>query len=215
MKVWSCRLQQTIERLTPAEYVKDYRRRLPGRLTTAAYNARTNYPAAKVVKAVDLLELFLLQGGRCALTNEPFTTATEISLDHMLPRHIVDETAANDLSNLALVQINENKSKKERTLFAYFADKIQPTWFDEGQVPAHVWRGRTVADVIAYFNGINAAEGRPAIQRFELIDRMLTDQRFIERGVISYATEVAVVDGKLKTTPKFDELTWRVTGWTN
>ena len=209
--MWSCRLQQTIERLTPAEYVKAYRRGLPGRLTTAAYNARTNYPAAKIVKAVDLLELFLLQGGRCALTNEPFTTASEISLDHMLPRHIVDETAANDLSNLALVRVNENKSKKERTLFAYFDGKIQSTWFDEGQVPAHVWRGRTVSDVIAYFNGINAAEGRPAIQRFELIDRMLTDQRFIEHGVISYATEVTIVDGQLQTKPKFDELTWRVT----
>lgn len=205
-------MEQTIERLSAAEYVKEYRRRLPGRLTTAAYNARTNYPAAKVVTAVDLLELFLRQGGRCALTGEPFTSASEISLDHVLPRHIVDETKANDLSNLALVQVNENKSKKERTLFAYFADKIQPTWFDEGQVPAHVWRGRTVADVIAYFNGINAAEGRPAIQRFELIDRMLTDQRFIERGIISYATEVTVVDGQLQTKTKFDELTWRLAG---
>ena len=205
-------MEQTIESLTPAEYVREYRRRLPGRLTTAAYNARTNYPAAKVVKAVDLLELFLLQGGRCALTNEPFTTASEISLDHVLPRHIVDETAANDFSNLALVRVNENKSKRERTLFAYFADKIKSTWFDEGQVPAHVWRGRTVADVIAYFDGINAAEGRPAIQRFELIDRMLTDQRFIEHGIISYATEVSVVDGKLQTKTKFDELTWRLAG---
>ena len=203
-------MQQTVQKKSPPEYFRQYRRGLPGRLTTAAYNARTNYPAARVVKAVDLLELFLLQGGRCALTNEPFTTASEISLDHVLPRHIVDESAANDLSNLALVQVNENKSKKERTLFAYFDGKIESSWYDEGQVPAHVWRGRAVADVVAYFNGINAAEGRPPVERFELIDRMLTDQRFIEHGVISYATEVTVVDGKLKTKTKFDELTWRL-----
>lgn len=205
-------MQQTLQKKSTPEYFRQYRRGLPGRLTTAAYNARTNYPAAKVVKAVDLLELFLLQSGHCALTNEPFTSASQISLDHVLPRHIVDETAANDLSNLALVRVNENKSKRERTLFAYFADKIKSTWYDEGEVPAHVWRGRTVADVVAYYNGINAAEGRPAIQRFELIDRMLIDQRFIEHGVISYATEMTVVDGKLQAKPKFDELTWRVTG---
>ena len=163
--MWFSFLSQLATKKSTPEYFRQYRRGLPGRLTTAAYNARTNYPAAKVVTAVDLLELFLIQGGRCALTNEPFTTASEISLDHVLPRHIVDETAANDLSNLALVQVNENKSKKERTLFAYFADKIQSTWFDEGQVPAHVWRGRTVADVIAYFDGINAAEGRQLCDR--------------------------------------------------
>lgn len=209
--MWSWRLQQTLPKKSTPEYFRKYRRGLPGRLTTAAYNARTNYPAAKVVKAVDLLQLFLLQRGHCALTNEPFTSASQISLDHVLPRHIVDETEANDLSNLALVRVNENKSKRERTLFAYFADKIKSTWFDEGEVPAHVWRGRTVADVIAYYNGINAAEGRPAIQRFELVDRMLTDQRFIEHGIISYATEVTVVDGQLQTKPKYDELTWRVT----
>lgn len=210
--MWSWRLQQTLSKKSTPEYFRQYRRGLPGRLTTAAYNARTNYPAAKVVTSIDLLELFLRQGGHCALTGEPFTTASEISLDHVLPRHIVDESAANDLSNLALVRVNENKSKRERTLFAYFDGKIDGSWYDDGQVPAHVWRGRTVADVIAYYDGINAAEGRPAIERFELIDRMLTDQRFIEHGVISYATEVAVVDGKLQTKPKFDELTWRVTG---
>lgn len=203
---------QTLSKKSTPEYFRQYRRGLPGRLTTAAYNARTNYPDAKVVTSIDLLELFLRQGGHCALTNEPFTTASEISLDHVLPRHIVDETAANDLSNLALVQVNENKSKRERTLFAYFEGKIKSTWYDDGQVPAHVWRGRTVADVIAYYDGINAAEGRPAIQRFELIDRMLTDQRFIEHGVISYATEVTVVGGQLQTKPKFDELTWRLVG---
>lgn len=210
--MWFSFLNQLATTKSTPEYFRQYRRGLPGRLTTAAYNARTNYPAARVVKAVDLLQLFLLQRGHCALTNEPFTTASEISLDHVLPRHIVDESAANDLSNLALVRVNENKSKRERTLFSYFDGKIDGSWYDEGEVPAHVWRGRTVADVIAYYDGINASEGRPAIQRFELVDRMLTDQRFIENGIISYATEVTVVDGKLHTKPKFDELTWRVTG---
>ncbi|MGF0348240.1 hypothetical protein ACQR3P_31855 [Rhodococcus sp. IEGM1300] len=201
---------QTLSKKSTPEYFRQYRRGLPGRLTTAAYNARTNYPEAKVVTSIDLLGLFLRQGGHCALTNEPFTEASEISLDHVLPRHIVDETAANDLSNLALVQVNENKSKRERTLFAYFADKIEGSWYDEGEVPAHVWRGRTVADVVAYYDGINAAEGRLAIKRFELLDRMLTDHRFIEHGVISYATEVTVVNGQLQTKTKFDELTWRL-----
>lgn len=209
--MWSCFLQKTLQKKSTPEYFRQYRRGLPGRLTTAAYNARVSYPAARVVTSIDLLELFLRQNGHCALTNEPFTSASQISLDHVLPRHIVDETEANDLSNLALVRVNENKSKRERTLFAYFEGKIDGSWYDDGQVPAHMWRGRTVADVIAYYDGINAAEGRPAIKRFELIDRMLTDQRFIEHGVISYATEVSVVDGKLQTKPKFDELTWRVT----
>lgn len=209
--MWFYFLNQLAIRKARAEYVRNYRKGLPGRLTTAAYGANISYPTAKRVTAIDLLELFLRQGGHCALTGEPFTSASQISLDHVLPRHIVDEAAANDLSNLALVRVNENKSKRERTLFAYFADKIQSSWYDEGEVPAHVWRGRTVSDVVAYYDGINAAEGRPAIQRFELIDRMLTDQRFIEHGVISYATEVTVVDGKLQTKPKFDELTWRLT----
>lgn len=203
--------QLALKKATP-EYLRQYRRGLPGRLTTAAYNARVSYPKAGEVTAINLLELFLRQGGHCALTGELFTSASEISLDHILPRHIVDETAANDLSNLALVQINENKSKRERTLFAYFDGKIDSSWYDDGQVPAHVWRGRTVADVVAYYDGINASEGRPAIKRFELIDRMLTDQRFIEHGVISYATEVMMVDGKLQTKPKFNELTWRLVG---
>lgn len=210
--MWSCFLEQLATKKTKAEYVRNYRKGLPGRLTTAAYGANVNYPRAERITAIDLLELFLRQGGHCALTGEPFTSASQISLDHMLPRYIVNESQANALSNLTLVQLNENKSKKERTLFAYFEGKIQSSWYDEGEVPAHVWRGRTVADVIAYYDGINAAEGRPAIQRFELIDRMLTDQRFIENGIISYATEVTVVDGKLQTKPKFDELTWRVTG---
>lgn len=209
--MWFSFLSHLATKKSTPEYFCQYRRGLPGRLTTAAYNARTNYPAARVVKAVDLLQLFLLQRGHCALTNEPFTSASQISLDHVLPRHIVDESAANDLSNLALVRVNENKSKRERTLFAYFDGKIEGSWYDEGEVPAHVWRGRTVSDVVAYYNGINAVEGRPAIRRFELIERMLTEQRFIEHGIISYATEVTVVDGKLHTKPKFDELTWRVT----
>lgn len=204
--MWSCTLQQTVSKKSTPEYHRQYRRGLPGRLTTAAYNARVRYPKAKPVTAFDLLELFLRQGGRCALTGELFTDASQISLDHVLPRRIADETAANDFSNLALVRLKENQRKKERTLFAYFADRLPPLWYCSDQIAGHVWRGRTRDDVLAYYDALHEAKGLPIVEETDVTDDLLAHPDFIARGALVYGQRL--IDGELATDHK--TLTWRL-----
>lgn len=146
------------------------------------------------------------QGGRCALTGEPFTSASDISLDHLLSRKFVDETAANDKSNLALVQLNENKSKRERTLFAYFADRLPPLWYCSEQIAGRVWRGRTRDDVLAYYDALHEAKGLPIIEETDVTDDLLAHPDFIERGVLVYGQRL--IDEELTTDHK--TLTWRL-----
>lgn len=174
---------------------------------TAAYRAKQRYPEAEPVKFDDLVEIMARQNGVCALTGEPFESVTEISLDHLLSTKVINPTEANNPSNLAFVRLKENQRKKERTLFAYFADRLPPLWYCSEQIAGHVWRGRRRDDVLAYYDALHEAKGLPIIEETDVTDDLLAHPDFIERGVLVYGQRL--IDGELVTDHK--TLTWRLT----
>ena len=202
---------QTTKSKSKADYYRKYRRSLNGRVSTAAYATRRRFPESETKPTKRQLDAILAaQDAVCALTGRPFTSISEISVDHLHAVSIIGEASINDLSNLVFARRGANSRKGKRTLAEYYASFAKPVWTENERYPAYAFRGKTKADVIAYFDALAQAKGRPIPEKIEIADDLLMYEEFLTRGEFVYGSTCRFEDGKLVFEEDYTTLMWRL-----
>lgn len=202
---------QTTKSKSKADYYRKYRRSLNGRLSTAAYATRRRFPGSETKPTKRQLDALLaMQDAVCALTGRPFTSVSEISVDHLHPVSVIGETSINDLSNLVFARRDANSRKGKRTLAEYYALFAKPVWTENERYPAYAFRGKTKADVVAYFDALALAKGRPIPEKIEIADDLLAYEEFLSRGEFVYGSTCRFEDGKFVFEEDYATLMWRL-----
>lgn len=180
-------------------------------MSTAAYATRRRFPGSETKPTKRQLDALLaMQDAVCALTGRPFESVSEISVDHLHPVSVIGEASINDLSNLVFARRGANSRKGKRTLAEYYALFAKPVWTENERYPAYAFRGKTKADVIAYFDALAQAKGRPIPEKIEIADDLLANEEFLSRGEFVYGSTCHFEGKKLVFVEDYTTLMWRL-----